>query len=137
MSDKALKYTEITDELGAELRRLRLERNLTLVQVASALNSKMHQLSNVHLSRIETGQRRIDDDLLELLCGFYEVDARTIAIRASKAHINRILLSMGEPPAEESTAQKIESAAQEMNETGQELLARLGNYLSKVTDLKK
>ena len=137
MSDKALKYTEITDELGAELRRLRLERNLTLVQVASALNSKMHQLSNVHLSRIETGQRRIDDDLLDLLCGFYEVDARTIAIRASKAHINRILLSMGEPPAEESTAQKIESAAQEMNETGQELLARLGNYLSKVTDLKK
>ena len=137
MSDKALKYTEITDELGAELRRLRLERNLTLVQVASALNSKMHQLSNVHLSRIETGQRRIDDDLLDLLCGFYEVDARTIAIRASKAHINRILLSMGEIPAEESAAQKIESAAQEMNETGQELLARLGNYLSKVTDLKK
>lgn len=137
MSDKALKYTEITDELGAELRRLRLERNLTLVQVASALNSKMHQLSNVHLSRIETGQRRIDDDLLDLLCGFYEVDARTIAIRASKAHINRILLSMGEIPAEESAAQKIESVTQEMNETGQELLARLGNYLSKVTDLKK
>ena len=64
MSDKALKYTEITDELGAELRRLRLERKLTLVQVASALNSENHQLSNVHLSRIETGQRRIDDDLL-------------------------------------------------------------------------
>jgi len=137
MSDKALKYTEITDELGAELRRLRLERKLTLVQVASALNSENHQLSNVHLSRIETGQRRIDDDLLELLCGFYEVDARTIAIRASNAHINRILLSMGEPPAEDSAAQKIESAAQEMNETGQELLARLGEYLSKVTDLKK
>lgn len=137
MSDKALKYTEITDELGAELRRLRLERKLTLVQVASALNSENHQLSNVHLSRIETGQRRIDDDLLELLCGFYKVDARTIAIRASNAHIDRILLSMGEPPAEDSAAQKIESAAQEMNETGQELLARLGEYLSKVTDLKK
>ena len=137
MSDKALKYTEITDELGAELRKLRLERNLTLVQVAEVLNAQDHQISNVHLSRIETGQRRIDDGLLELLCGFYEVDARTIAIRASKAHISRLQSSMGDTSSEDSAAHKIESAAQEMNETGQELLARLGEYLSKVTDLKK
>ena len=135
MSDKALKYTEITDELGAELRRLRLERNLTLVQVASALNSENHQLSNVHLSRIETGQRRIDDDLLELLCGFYKVDARTIAIRASKAHIDRILMSMGEPPAEESAAQKIESAAPNMSKAGKQLAAQLLKYIEETEGL--
>ena len=136
MSDKPVKYTEITDELGAELRRLRIVRNLTLLQVSDALNAQNHHISNVHLSRIETGQRRIDDDLLNLLCGFYEVDARTVAIRASNEHVRRIL-SLDDTPAEESAARKIESAAQEMNKTGQDLLARLSEYLSMVEPLKK
>ena len=137
MSDKPVKYTEITDELGAELRRLRIERNLTLLQVSDALNAQNHQVSNVHLSRIETGQRRIDDDLLEILCSFYQTDARTVAIRASEIHIKKLTpVSPDTADSASSLASQIESSASRLSIAGKKLAAQLLDYLAKKEDSK-
>ena len=138
MSDKPLKYTEITDELGAELRRIRTGRNLTLLQVAEALNAQSHQISNVHLSRIETGQRRIDDELLEILCDFYQVDARTVAIRASEVHIEKLQASAPDAAdLESSLASQIESATLNLSAAGKQLVIKLLKYIADTENQNK
>jgi len=38
------------------------------------------------ISRIENGQRRIDDNLLELLCKIYGADANSLVCRATDLH---------------------------------------------------
>lgn len=138
MSDKPMKYTEITDELGAELRRIRTEQNLTLVQVAEALNAQNHQISNVHLSRIETGQRRIDDELLEILCAFYQVDARTVAIRASEVHIEKLQASASDAADPESSlSSQIESATLNLSEAGKQIAIKLLKYINDAENQNK
>ena len=138
MSDKALKYTELTDEIGAELRRIRTEKKLTLMEVASALCENGRQLSNVHLSRIETGQRRIDDDLLRVLCDYYQTDPGELVIGACRSHISRILsLHPSSQPASDSLAATIESVLTGMNETGQNESARLLQYFSQIESFRK
>ena len=138
MSDKPMKYTEITDELGAELRRIRTEQNLTLVQVAEALNAQNHQISNVHLSRIETGQRRIDDELLEILCAFYQVDARTVAIRASEVHIEKLQASVPDAADPESSlSSQIESATLNLSEAGKQIAIKLLKYINDAENQNK
>ena len=63
MAYKNFRKTEIIDELGAELRKVRNQKELTLAQVAAGLGELGTQISSIMLGRIETGQRRIDDDL--------------------------------------------------------------------------
>ena len=61
MPYKNFTKTEIIDELGAELRKARNSKGLTLTQVAGALEKRGTHVSSIMLGRIETGQRRIDD----------------------------------------------------------------------------
>ena len=44
-------------------------------------------------------------------------------------------MSMGEPPAEESAAQKIESAAPNMSKAGKQLAAQLLKYIEETEGL--
>ena len=63
MPYKNFTKTEIIDELGAELRKARNSKGLTLTQVAGALEKRGTHVSSIMLGRIETGQRRIDTAL--------------------------------------------------------------------------
>lgn len=87
MAYKNFKKTEIIDELGIELRKARNAKELTLAQVADALEKKGTHVSGIMLGRIETGQRRIDDDLFHALCDYYHVDPDIITVHACQAHI--------------------------------------------------
>lgn len=87
MAYKNFKKTEIIDELGIELRKVRNTKGLTLVQVADALEKRGTHVSSIMLGRIETGQRRIDDDLFHALCEFYHADPDEITIKACQTHI--------------------------------------------------
>lgn len=87
MAYKNFKKTEIIDELGNELRKVRNAKELTLAQVADALEKTGTHISSIMLGRIETGQRRIDDDLFHALCNYYHVDSNEITIKACQSHI--------------------------------------------------
>ena len=90
MPYKNFKKTEIIDELGIELRKVRNAREMTLFQVAEALEAKGTHVSNIMLGRIETGQRRIDDDLFLALCDHYDTDPDELTIKACQAHIKNL-----------------------------------------------
>ena len=61
MAYKNFKATEIIEEIGAELRKIRTDNNQTISHVAIKLAEKGFQISNTLLGRIENGERRIDD----------------------------------------------------------------------------
>jgi len=87
MAYKNFRKTEIIDELCAELRKVRNQKELTLAQVAAGLGELGTQISSIMLGRIETGQRRIDDDLFLALCAYYDTDPDKMTIKACRAHI--------------------------------------------------
>ena len=87
MAYKNFKKTEIIDELGIELRKIRNMKSLTLAQVSNALKETGTQVSAIMLGRIETGQRRIDDDLFHALCDYYRTAPDELTIKACQAHI--------------------------------------------------
>lgn len=90
MAYKNYKGTEIIEEIGAELRSIRAEKKLTISHVAAELTGFGLQISNTLLGRIENGERRIDDDTLNAICAFYNVNPASIIISASREHIRRI-----------------------------------------------
>lgn len=90
MAYKNFKMTEIIDELGTELRKVRNTQELTLAQVADALKKNGTHISSIMLGRIETGQRRIDDDLFHALCNHYLVNPEEIVIKACQTHITAL-----------------------------------------------
>ena len=87
MPYKNFTKTEIIDELGAELRKARNSKGLTLTQVAGALEKRGTHVSSIMLGRIETGQRRIDDELFHALCAYYDTNPDEMVIKACQAHI--------------------------------------------------
>ena len=91
MAYKNFKATEIIEEIGAELRKIRTDNNQTISHVAIKLAEKGFQISNTLLGRIENGERRIDDDTLNAICNYYKVDPSSVIIAASKEHIRRYL----------------------------------------------
>lgn len=90
MAYKNFVKTEIIDEIGAELRTIRKEKDETLSFVASTLEKQGFHLSATMLGRIETAERRLDDDLFTALCDHYLVNPDELIIRACKAHINTL-----------------------------------------------
>ena len=90
MAYKNFKATEIIEEIGIELRRIRTERKQTISYVATELSGTGLHISATLLGRVENGERRIDDDTLNAICTFYGVDSSEIIIAASKEHIRRI-----------------------------------------------
>jgi len=57
------------ERLGQKLRKLRLQRGLTVRELASELGIK----SRSHISDIETGKRKPSLDLLVKIMGYYDV----------------------------------------------------------------
>lgn len=90
MPYKNFKKTEIIDEIGYELRKIRTDKSLTLSQVSEGLESRGTHLTNIMLGRIETGARRLDDDLFLALCDFYHTDPDQLVIRACQSHITEL-----------------------------------------------
>ena len=89
MAYKNFKATEIIEEIGAELRKIRTDKNQTISRVALELAKNGLHISNTLLGRIENGERRIDDNTLNDICNYYQVDPSSVIIAASKEHIRR------------------------------------------------
>ncbi|MGW9213398.1 helix-turn-helix domain-containing protein [Embleya sp. NPDC055664] len=68
MTDDALPYRTVLDEVAPRLRRLRAERGLTLAALSETTG-----ISKSTLSRLESGQRRPTLELLLPLAGVYRV----------------------------------------------------------------
>ena len=88
MAYKNFKHTEIIEEIGAELRKARLNKNETLAIVSDTLSSNGISISPTMLGRIENGERRIDDKLFFALCDYYEINPYITIVSACKQHIN-------------------------------------------------
>lgn len=67
-----INHREDSKRIGQNLKKLRLKKGLTQMEIALATN-----LSEAYISRIETGKARITFNLLSQLC-------RGIKIRSSK-----------------------------------------------------
>ena len=66
MAYKNFRCTEIIEEIGEELRRVRKQKKLTISHVAEQVSAASGlPVSNTLLGRIETGERRIDDEIME------------------------------------------------------------------------
>ena len=91
MAYKNFRCTEIIEEIGEELRRVRKQKKLTISHVAEQVSAASGlPVSNTLLGRIETGERRIDDEIMEAICAFYGVHSREIVIAAARKHIQRL-----------------------------------------------
>lgn len=90
MAYKNFTLTEIIEEIGLELKKIRLQKKLTISHVANELaNSGLH-ISSTLLSRMENGERRIDDVTLKALCQYYNVNPHSVVITASQVHIEKL-----------------------------------------------
>lgn len=96
MAYRNFRATEIIEEIGVELRKIRTGKKLTISQVAAALASSGLQISNTLLGRVENGQRRIDDETMNAICAFYGVKPSSVIISASREHIRRLSEEAGD-----------------------------------------
>lgn len=90
MAYKNFKMTEIIEEIGSELRKIRKSKGMTINHVANELTRSGLQISTTLLGRVENGERRVDDDSFNAICNFYEVDPASVVILASREHIKRL-----------------------------------------------
>lgn len=91
MAYKNFKLTEFIEEIGTELRSIRTMKKLTINTVVNDFSSSSLQLSATMLGRIETGERRIDDELFLALCHYYETDPHNLIKRAAQNHIDALI----------------------------------------------
>ena len=82
--------TEIIEEIGSELKKARKAKKYTLGDLSQQLSVRGMNLSPALLSRMENGERRIDDDTLEAVCGILGADAAAVVAAASREHIRRV-----------------------------------------------
>ena len=106
--------TEIIEEIGSELRKARKAKKYTLGELSQQLSVRGMNLSPELLSRMENGERRIDDDTLEAVCGILEADAAAVVAAAAREHIRRI--SEGAEKREEPAAGLPESLMTDQSE---------------------
>lgn len=71
----------MTDTLGSRIRFLREERRLSQLEMANELN-----ISNVQLSRYESGARKPDPDMLVRIADFLNVSADYLLGRTAVIH---------------------------------------------------
>ena len=139
MAYKNFKSTEIIEEIGAELRRIRTEKKMTISHVAAELAGFGLHISNTLLGRIENGERRIDDDTLNAICSFYDVDPSTVIIAASREHIRRLSKNravMADPPETAEYALLLE-LYENLNSEGQKEVTHLMRLMAYMEAFKK
>lgn len=90
MAYKNFTLTEIIEEIGQELKKTRIQKGVTINYVANTLSESGTHISSTLLSRMENGERRIDDETLLSLCEYYQIDPKSIIIAASRMHIEKI-----------------------------------------------
>ena len=138
MAYKNFKKTEIIDELGTELRKVRNIKGLTLAQVADNLEQNETHVSGIMLGRIETGQRRIDDTLLQALCELYHIDSNDLIINACKTHITALQQKVCPADSTETDMNWFLDAYRNLPENRQadiRTMLRLYSYMDKFSNL--
>ena len=88
--------TEIIEEIGSELKKARKAKKYTLGDLSQQLSARGMNLSPALLSRMENGERRIDDDTLEAVCGILEADTAAVVAAAAREHIRRVTETAGQ-----------------------------------------
>lgn len=138
MAYKNFKATEIIEEIGAELRKIRTGSNQTISHVANKLTENGLHISSTLLSRIETGERRIDDDTLVAICAYYKINPSSVIIAASKEHIRR--LSESQPgsaaPSEPANTEHLRALYNNLNAEGQKEIANLMRLMAYMDTFK-
>ncbi len=141
MAYKNFCKTEILEEIGGELRKARRERKLTLAEVSEQLSARGVTLSATLLSRMENGERRIDDVTLETICSLYGVRPETVAAAASREHIRRLspeeaaaAEAVFSPGAEEGSAAEL---YRNLNPEGQREVSRLMRLMAYMDAFRK
>lgn len=139
MAYKNFKATEIIEEIGAELRKIRTGSNQTISHVAVKLAEKGFHISNTLLGRIENGERRIDDDMLNAICNYYEVDPSSVIIAASKEHIRRLSerLSDNAATSEPIETEQLYALYHNLNADGQKEVTNLMRLMAYMDAFKK
>lgn len=135
MAYKNFKSTEIMEEIGAELRKVRLAQSYTISYVASKLTESGLTISNTLLGRVENGERRIDDEALEAICSFYQVNPKTIIIAASKEHIRR--LSEDDSSSSITQSDDLTTLFNNLNPEGQKEVSSLMRLMAYMNAFKK
>ena len=139
MAYKNFKATEIIEEIGAELRKIRTGSNQTISHVAVKLAEKGFHISNTLLGRIENGERRIDDDMLNAICNYYKVDPSSVIIAASKEHIRRLSerLSDNAATSEQIETEQLYALYHNLNADGQKEITNLMRLMAYMDAFKK
>ena len=139
MAYKNFKATEIIEEIGAELRKIRTGNNQTIRHVAVKLAEKGFHISNTLLGRIENGERRIDDDMLNAICNYYKVDPSSVIIAASKEHIRRLSerLSDNAATSEPIETEQLYALYHNLNADGQKEVTNLMRLMAYMDAFKK
>ena len=135
MAYRNFKATEILEEIGVELRNVRLKQGYTISSVAEQLSKSGLQISNTLLGRIENGERRIDDDTLFKICAFYHIDPNMIVIDASKEHIKH--LSDHDPSSLITDADTVMALYNNLNKKGQQEVSQLMRLMAYMESFKK
>ena len=139
MAYKNFKATEIIEEIGAELRKIRTDNNQTISHVALELAKKGLHISNTLLGRIENGERRIDDDTLNAICNYYKVDPSSVIIAASKEHIRRLSESLSDNAvaSEPFETEQLYALYHNLNAEGQKEVTNLMRLMAYMDAFKK
>ncbi len=133
MAYKNFKKTEFIEELGSELRKVRLAHNETLTITAEIMESNGFHLSGTMLGRIETGERRIDDPLFEALCEHFKVDPSTLVVNACLAHAASV--SADDSALEKEELYKSFSSLSKQHQSEIKTMLRLFAYMDKFKEL--
>ena len=128
--------TEIIEEIGSELKKARKATKYTLGDLSQQLSARGMNLSPALLSRMENGERRIDDDTLEAVCGILEVDAAAVVAAAAREHIRRVTDQSGilEKDQPESSVTEL---YRNLNPEGQREVSRLMRLMAYMETFRK
>ena len=98
----------------------------------ASTGQETEKASNTLLGRIETGERRIDDEIMEAICAFYGVHSREIVIAAARKHIQRLSGETAGDEEQENRGASLIALFENLNKTGQKevlSLMRLMAYM--------
>lgn len=140
MAYKNFTLTEIIEEIGQELKKTRIQKGFTINQVASKLSDSGIHISNTLLSRMENGERRIDDDTLLSLCHYYQIEPNSIIITAARMHIKNLLSDSNitkHKNSEEENTEDLILLYTNLNDQGQKEILHLMRMMAYMEAFKK
>ena len=128
--------TEIIEEIGSELKKARKEKKYTLGELSQQLSARGMNLSPALLSRMENGERRIDDDTLEAVCGILEADASAVVAAAAREHIRRVT-DQSEILEKDQSESSVTELYRNLNPEGQREVSRLMRLMAYMETFRK